>query len=348
MSAGLATAPAVPGAEVSRWSRTATAAAAVGGLGVVGLAAVPMVFLPVVANKLTTLLALVILAVTWNALAGYSGLVSVGQQGFFGIGAYAVLVASDLGVNAFVAVPLAGVAAGVLALGTSFLAFRLRGGQFAIGMWVIAEVLRLLVSRVGSLGAGTGRSLTSVIGIDPAIRQALTYWTALGMTVLVCGGMFLLLRSRVGLRLQAVRDDERAAAAVGVEVTAQKRIVFALASGGAGIAGAVTLTNTLTAQPDDLFGVQWSALMIFMVVIGGLGTFEGPVLGAVVLFAVQQAFDQYGTWYVVGLGAFAVLVTLLAPRGIWGELVHRTGWAVAPVGYTVRSPLPATSAGSPS
>jgi branched-chain amino acid transport system permease protein len=235
------------------------------------------------------------------------------------------------------AVPLAGIVAGLVALPTSWLVFRLRAGQFAIGMWVVSEVFRLLVSRVESLGAGTGRSLTSTIMMAPAVRQAVTYWTALVMTVAVIGGMFLLLRSRIGLRLQAIRDDEKAAAALGVEVTAQKRIVFLLASAGTGVAGAITLTNTLTAQPDDLFGVQWAALMIFMVVIGGLGTFEGPVIGAVLLFAVQQTFDQYGNWYLVGLGVFAVAATLALPRGLWGEVLHRTGWSLTPVGYTVRT-----------
>lgn len=322
-------------AHVVRWSRSATVTAGLAGLLVLGLAAVPSVFLPSVGNKLTTLFVLVILAVTWNALAGYSGLVSVGQQGFFGVGAYSVLMLTDHGLNAYLAVPVAGVVCALLAWPTSLLAFRLRAGQFAIGMWVIAEVFRLVVSRISSLGAGTGRSLTTTNGLDPALRQAVTYWTALAMTVLVVGAVFLLLRSRVGIRLQAIRDDETAAASLGVRVTREKRLVFALSSGGCGVAGAVTLTNTLTAQPDNMFGVQWAALMIFMVVIGGLGTFEGPILGALILFAVQQTFDQYGNWYVVGLGLFAVAVTLGLPRGIWGELQHRRGRTTTPVGYQV-------------
>ena len=324
--------------EVVRWSRTATATVAGSGVLLAVAAAVPLLFVPVVGNRLTALLVLVVLAVSWNALAGYAGLVSVGQQGFFGLGAYGVLALSDLGVNAYLAVPLAGLLCAAVAFPGSFLLFRLRAGQLAIGTWVVAEVLRLLVSRVPSLGAGTGRSLTSTTGVDPALRQAFTYWTALAVAVVVVVGTFLLLRSRVGLRLQAVRDDEQAARSLGVDVTRTKRLVFVLAAAGAGLAGAVTLTNTLTAQPDNMFGVQWAALMIFMVVLGGIGTFEGPIVGALLLFAVQQLFDGFGTWYLVGLGAVAVVATLVAPRGIWGELAHRRGWAAAPLFHELRAP----------
>lgn len=332
----LAGTTAAPAVTVVRWSRTATLSVAGAG-GLVGLAAaVPLLFVPVVGNRLTTLFVLVILAVTWNLLAGYAGLVSVGQQGFFGLGAYGVLALSDLGVNAYLAVPLAGLGCALVALPSSLLLFRLRAGQFAIGTWVVAEVFRLLVSRVPELGAGTGRSLTSTTGLDPAVRQAVTYWTALALTVLVLAGSFLLLRSRVGLRLQAVRDDEHAARSLGVGVTGEKRLVFVLGCGGAGIAGGITLTNSLTAQPDNMFGVQWAALMIFMVVIGGIGTFEGPLVGALLLFTVQQVFDGFGSWYLVGLGLLAVVATLFAPRGLWGEPAHRFGWAAAPLFHDVR------------
>jgi branched-chain amino acid transport system permease protein len=321
--------------DIARWSRTASVSFSGLGVVLIGLVAVPFVFVPETGSKLTTLYVLVILAVMWNALAGFSGLVSVGQQGFFGVGAYSVLILTDLGLNAYLSVPVAGLLVGLLALPTSLLAFRLRGEQFAIGMWVIAEVFRLVVSRVSSLGAGTGRSLTTTNVLAPSLRQAMTYWTALAMMIVLVGAIFILLRSRVGLRLQAIRDNENAARSLGVEVTRSKRLVFVLTSAGCGVAGAITLTNSLTAQPDNMFSVQWSALMIFMVVIGGLGTFEGPILGALTLFAIQQFFDNYGNWYLVGLGLFAVVVTLVLPRGIWGEVAHRRGLVVTPVGYVV-------------
>jgi branched-chain amino acid transport system permease protein len=147
---------------------------------------------------------------------------------------------------------------------------------------------------------------------------------------------FVLLRSRLGAALQAIRDDERAAESVGVPVARAKRVVFLLAGVGCGAAGAITMINTLAVTPDSIFGVQWTAYMIFMVLLGGLGTFEGPVLGALVLFGIQQEFQGSGSWYLVGLGAVAIAVTLVLPRGLWGALVDRFDIRLVPVGYTVR------------
>jgi branched-chain amino acid transport system permease protein len=269
-------------------------------------------------------------------LAGFGGLVSVGQQAFIGIGAYATISFTEHGANPYVAMVLAALFAGVVSLPVSLLAFRLRGGQFAIGMWVIAEVFRLLVTNDDSLGGGTGRSLTALNVYDPATRQANTYWLALAFVVVLLGLTLVLLRSRLGAALQAVRDDEDAAESVGVRVAYAKRIVFLLAAVGCGAAGAITVANTLRVQPDSIFGIQWTAYMIFMVLLGGLGTFEGPVLGALVLFAIQEQFADQGSWYLVGLGTVAIVVTLLFPRGLWGALVDRFGIRLVAVGYHVR------------
>jgi branched-chain amino acid transport system permease protein len=329
--------------RVVRWTRVAIAFAA-GTCGLlVALAFVPYVFGPGTTEKLTELFVLIILAAMWNALAGYGGLVSVGQQAFIGIGAYAVIVLTDHGINGYLAVVLAALFAGVVSLPTSLLVFRLRGGQFAIGMWVVAEVFRLLVTNDSSLGGGTGKSLTALNGYAPADRQAYTYWVALAvMAALIVTG-FVLLRSRLGASLQAIRDDERAARSLGVPVARAKRIVFAFAAVGCGAAGAITMINSLSVYPDSIFGIQWTAYMIFMVLLGGLGTFEGPVLGALVLFGIQQEFRDSASWYLVGLGAVAIAVTLVMPRGLWGAIVDRFGIRLVPVGYTLRGLLAHTA-----
>jgi branched-chain amino acid transport system permease protein len=333
-AAGTGEAQAAP--SVHRWTRTSRTFVSGAGLLLVLLAFIPFAFTQNTTEKLTELFVLIIIAAMWNVLAGYAGLVSVGQQAFIGIGAYGTIVFADHGVNPFLAAVLAALAAGVLSMPVSLLVFRLRGGQFAIGMWVVAEVFRLLVTNDQSVGGGTGRSLTGLNVYDPATRQAYTYWVALAfMAVLVILG-FVLLRSRLGTSLQAIRDDEPAAVSLGVRVTRAKRIVFLLAAVGCGAAGAVTILNTLRVQPDSIFGVQWTAYMIFMVLLGGLGTFEGPVLGALVLFFVQQQFANEGSWYLVGLGAVAIVVTLLFPRGLWGALVDRFELRLMPVGYRVR------------
>jgi branched-chain amino acid transport system permease protein len=322
--------------SVERWtpvSRLFTAATVV---VLVALAFVPFFFTEQVTSKLSELFVLIILAGMWNVLAGYAGLVSVGQQAFIGIGAYATIVLAEQGINAYVACVLAALVAGVISLPVSLLVFRLRGGQFAIGMWVVAEVFRLLITNNSSVGGGTGRSLTALNVYDPATRQAYTFWLALAFVAVLLGLSFVLLRSRLGASLQAIRDDETAARSVGVRVTRAKRLVFLLAAVGCGAAGAITLANTLRAQPDSIFGIQWTAYMIFMVLLGGLGTFEGPILGALVLFFLQQQFQDQGSWYLVGLGLVAIVVTLLLPRGLWGSVVERFGIRLLPVGYHVR------------
>ena len=324
------------GVRVQRWTPASVAFAAASGVLLVVLALVPFWFTQNTTEKLTELFVLVILGAMWNALAGYAGLVSVGQQAFIGIGAYGVIVFTNHGLNGYVAVPVAAALAALISLPTSLLVFRLRGGQFAIGMWVVAEVFRLLVTNDSALGGGTGHSLDVLNTYAPADRQAYTYWMALAcMAVLLVAGL-ILLRSRVGAALQAIRDDEGAAESLGVPVMRAKRIIFLLAAFGCGAAGAITMINTLTVTPNSIFGVQWTAYMIFMVLLGGLGTFEGPVLGALVLFGIQQEFQDQGSWYLVGLGAVAIVVTLLLPRGLWGALVDRFGLRLMPVGHTLR------------
>ena len=142
--------------------------------------------------------------------------------------------------------------------------------------------------------------------------------------------------------MQAIRDDEEAARSVGVAVTPTKRLVFVFAGFGAGIAGALWLATSITFQPGTYFGVQWTAYMIFMVLVGGIGTFEGPVLGAVLFFALETGFGATGVWYLIGLGAAAIGFALFAPRGLWGWLEGRFGWRLLPVGYRLVTDMTST------
>ena len=315
--------------HASRWFGIAV------GVLVVVLALVPVLFDTNVSQKLTTLLILVLLASMWNALAGYGGLLSVGQQAFIGIGAYGTIYLAGQGVPPYLAMLAAALGAGALAVPISLFALRLRAAQFAIGMWVIAEVSAILVSLNHSLGAGTGISLIQMNQYPPDWRQAYTYWLALAFTTVLMAGLFLLLRSPVGASLQAIRDDEEAASSLGVRVASGKRILFVLAGLGCGAAGVLTVANTLFIVPHSIFGVQWTAYMIFAVLVGGLGTFEGPILGAILLFAIQTVFSDGGPWYLVGLGAAAGLFSLLLPRGLWGTIEERLGIRLLPIGYHV-------------
>jgi branched-chain amino acid transport system permease protein len=324
--------------KVQRWTRTSKLFTGGTGAAALALAVVPLIFDPDVVQKLTNLLILVILAAMWNALAGYGGLLSVGQQAFIGIGAYGTVFFAGMGVSPYVAMLLGMVLAGALSIPISLFALRLRAAQFAIGMWVIAEVMSILVRLDKNLGAGTGISLIQMNQFAPNFRQAYTFWMALGFTVVFLAALFFLLRSPLGASLQAIRDDEDAARSLGVRVASRKRLLFILAGFGCGAAGVLVVANSLFIEPGSVFSVQWSAYMIFMVLVGGLGTFEGPILGAILLFAIQTTFTQGGPWYLVGLGATAALVALVLPRGLWGTIEERLGLRLMPVGYRVVSP----------
>jgi len=296
---------------------------------------VPLVLSANVTQKLTSLLILIIMAVMWNALAGYGGLVSVGQQAYIGVGAYATVYLAHQGIDPFLAMVLATLLAGAMSVPVSFVLLRLTGGQFAIASWVVAEVFAVLVSFIASLGAGTGISLIELNRYAMEDRQAFTFWLTLAMTTISLAVIFILLRSRLGASLQAIRDDEGAAASIGVKVMVRKRMLYVVASLGCGAAGAMTLANTQFIQPNSIFSVQWTAFMIFMVLVGGIGTFEGPIIGAVLLFLIQDLFADQGSWYLVGLGMTAILFALLLPRGLWGALEERIGLRLMPVGYWI-------------
>jgi branched-chain amino acid transport system permease protein len=322
---------------VERWTAASIASVTIVVAGAVLLAFGPFLFGANTVDKLTTLFIYVIMAAMWNALAGYGGLVSVGQQAFFGLGAYAAVRLADAGVPVYPSLFIAAALVGLLSLPISAFMLRLRAGEFAIGMWVVAELAHLLVNLDNLVQGETGTSLISLNLYATDARRALTYWSALGALAISLGVLFLLLRSRVGIAIQAIRDNEEAAAAIGVRVLATKRMIFVLTAAGVAMAGALWLATTISFQPKTYFSVQWSAYMIFMVLVGGLGTFEGAILGAVIFFLIEAWFGATGVWYLVGLGATALLCSMFVPRGIWGTLEDHFGIRLLPVGYRLKS-----------
>ena len=322
--------------SVQRWSRVSVVAMASLGALLVLLAFGPMFLGSYLTDRLTTLFIYIILAAMWNALAGYGGLVSIGQQAFFGLGAYAAIRLSSAGLEVYLALVLAPILVGLASIPLSTFALRLRTGEFAIGMWVFAELVHLFVNLDGLVQGETGTSLIALSAFAPDARRAFDYWLALGIMTVLVAAVFVLLRSRTGASIQAIRDNEEAAASVGVKVMSTKRLIFVLAATGCAAAGALTLSTLLTFQPKTYFSVQWTAYMIFMTLVGGLGTFEGPILGAIIFFVVETLFGGSGVWYLVGLGASALLFSLFLPRGIWGTVQDRFGIQLMPVGYRLR------------
>jgi len=260
-----------------------------------------------------------LLAQMWNLMAGYGGLMSVGMQAFVGVGGYSVFVfAQHLGVNPFLSIPLAGVMAALAAAVTSPLVFRMRGGYFAIGTWVLAEVFRIAFSNISALGGGSGQSLTVMTRIDRSTREIAIYLIAATTLIVASVGINLLLRSRFGLGLTALRDSEAAAESQGVDVRALKLQVYTLSSFGAGLVGAIYYTSVLRISPFAAFDLNWVVAATFIVVIGGIGTVEGPIVGTAIFFGLRWLLADYGTWYWLVMGAVAVIVIMFAPAGVWG------------------------------
>ncbi|HUZ21633.1 MAG TPA: branched-chain amino acid ABC transporter permease [Acidimicrobiales bacterium] len=301
-------------------------------------AIVLLVFMPSLLSQgdLSTMVNVFILltmAVMWNLLAGYAGMVSIGQQAFIGLGAEGVLAMAQHGLNPVASIPLAAIATAAIALPVSLLVFRLRGGYFAIATWVVADTAELVVSSISSLGSGTGSPVPGLSGLSAKSFGDITYWSALAVALIALAMAYLVLRSRLGLVLAAVRDDEVGARSAGARVMRARRIVFAVAALGCGAAGALLAVSQLNVQPSSVFSVQWSAEMIFVTLIGGIGTLEGPIIGTILFFVLEQSLAQHGALYLIVLGAVAVVVAIWAPKGIWGMIASRARFRLFPVGY---------------
>ncbi len=281
------------------------------------------------------------LATLWNLLAGYAGLVSVGQQAYVGFGGYAFFALTMLaGVPIYLALPLAAVAGAIIAAPVAALIFRLRGAQFAIGTWVMAEVFRLVAAQTPALGGGSGASLPAAIAKTLAAtrdaRDAAAYWLALGVVVLVVGAAFLILRSRQGIALTAIRDNELAARSLGIDIWRTKFLIYVAVAGLTTLVGALIFLQKLRISPEAAFSANdWTAFVIFIVVIGGIGTLEGPILGTLIFFALRETMADLGTVYLIALGVVAIAVMLKAPSGLWGLVRARTGAALFPLSYRV-------------
>ncbi len=280
------------------------------------------------------------LAQCWNLLAGYAGLVSIGQQAFVGLGGYLLFALTIMAqLDPLLAIVMIGAIAAAFALPTALIVFRLRGAYFAIGTWVVAEVYRLVFAQFKQLGGGTGTSLgpditNHILGIEwikglfevrtPAARDIISYWLALAL----CGGTILLvyfiLRSRFGLALAAIRDSEDAAESTGVNCSRVKLVVYIIVAAATGMIGALIYLQKARISPDAAFSVHdWTAYVIVIVVIGGIGTIEGPILGTLIFYLMQHYLASFGAWYLLLLGALAIAVMLFAPKGLWGYAAER-------------------------
>lgn len=312
------------------------------GLLLVAVGLVVLATAPVWADRITLRLlgeifAYVALASLWNLLAGYAGLVSVGQQAFVGIGGYVLfLTALWGGLNPLVGIPVAGAVAALAAVPIILILLRLRGAYFTIGSWVVAEIFPQVFQQVAAVGGGSGISLPAAVVKSIAsardTREFLIYWLGLALVVVTVGGIVALLRTRWGLALAAIRDNELAARSNGIDVARTRIVAFVVAAFATGMVGSLIFLQKLTVTPASAFSINdWTVNVIFITVIGGIGRVEGPIVGTIVYFLLRQFLADYGSIYIIALGVVAIAVMLKAPRGLWGFVADRWDWQVFPL-----------------
>lgn len=329
-------------ATVTRSTPASRIAMALGLLGLVVLAAAPWWAGRADMRLMGEIYLYLSLACLWNLMAGYAGLVSVGQQAYVGFGGYMLFALTVFaGLHPVVAILGGGLLAALISIPIATLIFRLKGAYFAIGTWVVAEVFRLSFAQIQALGGGSGSSLPVAVvkelGDKKAAREAASYWLALGAAVIVVLAVYFFLRSRRGLALTAIRDSEVAASGLGIDIWRTKLEVYVVTSAFTAIIGGLIFLQKLRISPDAAFSVNdWTAFVIFIVVIGGIGTLEGPIIGTLLFFALREVLADFGTIYLLVLGLVAIVVMLRAPKGVWGLIRDRYDLELFPLSYRVR------------
>ena len=288
-------------------------------------------------RRLVDFFTLLALAQFWNLMLGYAGLISVGQQGYIGIGSYTLWLFADVfHINPFISVIFAAIGGAIIALPAATLVFKLKGGYLAIGTWVIAEVLRLIVANIKRTGGGSGITIQAATKLGTSIRVPGSYWWALGAALIAMGATYFLLRSRTGLGLKAIRDNDLAAESTGVNLWRMKLYTYVIGGAGCALVGAIVAIHLLRVQPAAAFSINWTGYLIFITVIGGIGTIEGPIIGTIIYFVLRETTSKYGEWYFIVLGLLAIAVVVWSPAGIYGFVVRKTNFFLFPLQRKVR------------
>jgi branched-chain amino acid transport system permease protein len=259
----------------------------------------------------------------WNLLAGYSGLISLGQQAFIGLGGYALAVFSlYYGLPIWLSIIIGGTVSVVFALMISAPIFRMRGVYFAIGTWTVAETLRILFSNWKYVGYGMG------LFVKPAYALSFNtiYFTALGAGIASVALVYFLLRSKLGLGLMAIRDEETASETLGVDIFRCKLTCFLISAGVTGAVSGVLYLHNIFIQPYSAFGIDWTVRLVFITIIGGIGTIEGPIIGSFLYVFLHQWLSDYPSVSLLILGVIAIGVILVAPKGIMGTIQEKLGF----------------------
>jgi branched-chain amino acid transport system permease protein len=267
----------------------------------------------------------------WNLLAGYSNLVSLGQQMYIGVGAFTLAVVSNnFGVPLVLGLILGGVVSVIIAVGLSYLLLRMRGMYFAIATWMFSEAMVLVFVNFQYLGKGQGLFVVAARALNDIDK----YYFSVVLLIVVTFIVVMLLRSKVGLGLFAIRDNDTAAQTLGAPFFRLKLMCMIASSFITGVAGGIYYIVIVWIQPYAAFSINWTVAAVFIVVIGGIGTIAGPIVGGVIYVFLSQylsTLSNIGSLNMVILGVIAVAVIIAAPKGIVGTLQGRFGFEIISV-----------------
>ncbi len=281
-------------------------------------AALPLLHLGANSIKLLFLTFVWITAsVGWNILGGFAGQVSFGFAVFYGLGAYTTAVGMNQGLSPYVTYAAAAAVAAFASLLVGLPTFRLRGPYFAIATIGVSEAVRVVMSNIDFTGGASGYRITE----HGPFRQAEHYYTALALAAVAVAISMLVRRSRFGLGLRAIRDDQDAAADSGVNPYASKLAAHAIAAALTGAAGGVFARYAAFIDPEGVFGFNRSVGILLMPVIGGVNTIWGPVIGGGVYGVIEEELvAQFPQFHLLLYGLLVILIILFEPGGVMGLL----------------------------
>lgn len=261
----------------------------------------------------------------WNLMSGFTGMTSLGQQTFIGIAGYSLAIMTTIYKMPYGVGLLVGAVIGFgISLGLSFILFRMRGMYFAIATWVVAEAFCTWF--LSWKFAGQGGGMTVSIKNYPRVSEI--YLLALTLCVISLIVIYVLLRTKTGLGLTAMRDDADAAASVGVNIFKSKLLCYVICCVFIALAGGLFFLNKGAILPSSGFNISWTVAMVFIVIIGGVGTMSGPIVGAVIYVLLEEQLANYPGWSNIILGVIAILVIVFLPDGIMGTLQKKLNFEI--------------------
>ena len=261
----------------------------------------------------------------WNLLTGYAGLVSLGQQTFVALGGFTLGIFSNyFGMPMLPGILIGGLASAVLAAIMCFIFLRMKGMYFAIATWITAEAFKVLFASWQYVGGGTGLFISGARGIGTTT----VYYYSLVLIVVSIIIVVFLLRSKPGLGLIAMKGDAGAAETCGLNIFRTRLLCMMLAGYITSLAGGVIYMSQVWVSPYAAFAISWTVASMFIVVIGGIGTVGGPIVGAVVYVFLNQYLARLGGISMAILGVIAVIVIIFAPKGIVGTLQEKAGFEI--------------------